>query len=129
MIAKGTSVGALAGGLAACALSLGIVGAAAGHTASIESRVTFDSLSPARAKGTVESKRARCEPKRRVEVFLEAPGPDRSFGTDRTDERGRWTVDASFVPGEYYAQLSRNKLKRPGHVHTCLDARSDRMFL
>jgi len=80
--------------------------------------------------GKVSSKHASCERRRNVTVRRVVAGPDPSYGSDRTDASGSWTVDASAdVEGLYYAQASFKRIRKSGHDHVCLAARSDEIFI
>ena len=76
--------------------------------------------------GTVTSHRASCERNRKVTVYRVVVGPDPSYGSDRTNKAGDWTVATTAdVAGLYYAKASFRRTRRPGHDHICLEARSD----
>ena len=80
--------------------------------------------------GTVTSHRVSCERNRKVTVYRVAVGPDPSYGSDRTNNAGHWTVEATAdTAGYYYAKASFRRKRRPGHDHVCLEARSDEISI
>jgi hypothetical protein len=105
------------------ALGIGL-GTAWGHRFIATSHVTINYVGF--FDGTVSSKKAFCERNRKVTVRRVVAGPDPSYGSDRTDVAGSWRVDASAdVAGFYYAQAAFKRVRKPGHDHICLAARSD----
>ena len=95
---------------------------------------------PDGAEGTVSSRQPACERNRLVELFRVddiGAGQDQSFGTDRTDRSGNWSIDASLFAGDYYvtvakstkAGVAKKKKKKKKHKHGCRSAESVRMRL
>jgi hypothetical protein len=74
---------------------------------------------PEGAEGTVSSRRAVCERNRRVELFRASDVPDgepQSYGTDRTDRRGNWQVDAALFAGDYYVRVAPKLVTLASHT-------------
>ena len=126
---------ALVSALAACALLALVPAGAMAHRFTAPTTATVASGGPTGAQGTVSSPRAVCKRNRRVELFRvnELGGEDQSFGTDRTDRRGRWQVSASLFAGEYYVTVARKLVtfaSRPGDGHgECKKGRSKKKRL
>jgi hypothetical protein len=117
-MAKRTAVAALT----ACALLALVPATAAAHRFNASTTATIDTVEPTGAAGTVSSSRAVCRRNRRVELFRvdELGGQDQSFGTDQTDRRGRWRVNAPLLAGEYYVTVAKKVVSlasRPGRNH------------
>jgi hypothetical protein len=105
--------------LGAAALGLLIVSAAAaaGQADRAPSRIILTNPEPGVFRGRVESKNARCEPRRTVVVYHDddANGIDQGdyeIGTDRTNEVGRYEVVGSQPPegDPVIARVARRKL-------------------
>lgn len=67
-----------------------------------------------------------CEPDRRVVLFQKVSGPDVKIGKDRTDEKGKWTIEvpvADLEPGQKYFAFVR--AENLGNQINCEKATSD----
>ena len=58
---------------------------------------------PAAFKGKVASSRRECKQGRRVVLKKVTPGPNRTVGTDRTNNRGNWRIVKRRARGRFYA--------------------------
>jgi hypothetical protein len=121
----GTSWIVFAAAIAALAACAGIAWA---HHFIANSHVTIEYVG--HFDGKVSSKQGSCERNRKVTVRRVVSGPDPSYGSDLTDRFGNWTVNASAdIAGFYYAQASFRRVRKPGHDHICLAARSDEISI
>lgn len=122
--------------LAACAL-LALVPAGAGaHRFNAATTAAIASGGPGGAEGTVSSSKPACRRNRLVELFRVddlGAGEDQSFGTDRTDRAGNWSIAAPLFAGEYYVTVARSNkagaAKKKKHKHRCKSTRSPRRRL
>ena len=117
-----TAVGAL--------LAVGVAAHTTGHNSSVRATIhtvgNFDHV-----YGLVTSGVNRCEPGRRVRLYMRQPGADARIGSDVSQQAalgGPYTVTAQtgeFAQGTYYAKLKKRDL-RPGnrHRHLCKGDRS-----
>jgi hypothetical protein len=102
---------------------------AGAHGFSARTQAKIHDGGPDGAQGEVSSRNASCAANRMVRLFREQDGDDQLFGTDRTDRRGMWDVDAALIAGMYYVIVPRRHLRSDGHDHDCLRARSVRVQL
>jgi hypothetical protein len=104
-------------------------------TVELDSKVTFARkapwLSPVTMKmhGRVESRRHACEVHRKVEVFVQRPGPDKLHATERSNQRGKWvhthgTNTAGLGVGNFYARVVREERTTAGTTFVCGGNRS-----
>lgn len=108
--------------LAACAVVVLVPATAAAHRFNAPTAAEVVSGGPIGAEGTVSSPRAVCKRNRLVELFRvdDLGGEPQSYGTDRTDRRGNWRVEASLLAGEYYVTVKKSVValpSRPGKNH------------
>jgi hypothetical protein len=103
---KGRRVrGTIASAIAALALAVPAASADGGA----KTRITMQKLSSTGAGGTVSSGKARCEPRRKVSLFMLE-----SFITDKvaityTDSKGQWRFDRRLKEGVYFAKVDSAK--------------------
>jgi hypothetical protein len=71
-----------------------------------------------RFRGRVTSSRRSCRVNRRVIVKKVRPGRDRTVGSDRTNNRGRWRLRRPNANGRFYAQVNRNAACRGDRSRT-----------
>src|SRR5262245_2067339 len=83
-----------------CGIALGLITtlaitafAAASSVKRFDSTVTLSGSDP--FHGRVTSDKHGCEVQRKVKVFNVRPGPDGLFGTDTTNNHGRWSLPAT----------------------------------
>ena len=65
-------------------------------------------------RGTVSSKRARCEKNRTVAVYHDTPppGPDNrdfTLGETTTNDKGKWRLSSTELPDKVYAVVKGNR--------------------
>jgi hypothetical protein len=119
----------------ACALLALLPAAAGGHRFNAKTTAEVVSGGPDGAEGTVSSPKAACKRNRLVELFRvdELGGEDQSYGTDRTDRNGNWSVEASLFAGEYYVTVTKSRAasaSQPGqHRHRCKKGKSKKKRL
>ena len=80
-----------------------------------------------RFKGRVRSDRPFCRRNRKVVVRRQKRGPDPVVGRDRTNRRGRYSINPRPNPRRgqrYYAVAKPKKKKKHRHSHVCRRARS-----
>ena len=105
-------------------LSAGIAGA---HTKSYKSGSSYGYPTSGAefVVGDLQSSNVKCEPGRRIKLFLERGGADRKVGTTRTNSTGFWEIKADLQKGKrYYMRASRKNLGPSGHRHICKAYRS-----
>jgi hypothetical protein len=111
--------------------AVGLLGVGAGvataHDSKAASEVTIRySVENERFHGRVNSDKPSCERRRTVVVFRKTPGQQNpEVGTDRTNQNGRWQVEATNPNGEFYARVLRRVRTPEGHKHVCLADRSE----
>jgi hypothetical protein len=109
--------------------------ASAGAVKHIDSRVTFASKAPRlpdhglKLHGRVKSSRHACVVHRKVEVFVQRPGPDKLHKTERSNQRGYWvhrhgTNTAGAGRGYFYARVVREERTIAGTTFVCGGDRS-----
>jgi hypothetical protein len=120
----------------ACALAALAATGAGAHRFNARTTAEIVSGGPTGANGTVSSPKAACERNRLVELFRvdELGGAAQSYGTDRTDDSGNWSIEAGLVAGEYYVTVKKSRAassakKKKKHSHRCKRARSKRKQL
>ena len=101
-------------GFVAALLAIGVFLAGIGTAGAgnkVKSKVKITKLEPAVAKGKVVSKKARCERKRKVVLFvLPDPiygqvGAKTKVGADKTNRKGKWKIKTSLDAGDYRAKV------------------------
>jgi hypothetical protein len=107
-------------------LALLVPAASAKAPTSYNSTITVGKAIPL-YHGQVRSRlQSNCEPDRRVRLYKKVPGPDVRVGRDRTNQRGKWTIEVPAMdlkPGQkYYATVLAQKL---GNQIYCQFDRSD----
>lgn len=121
--------------LAACAVLALVPTGAGAHRFNATTTAAIETGGPDGAVGTVSSSKPVCRRNRLVELFRVddlGAGEDQSFGTDRTDRRGNWSISASLFAGDYYVTVAKsNKAgaakktkKKKKHKHGCKSSRS-----
>jgi hypothetical protein len=65
-------------------------------------------------RGTVSSRRARCEKNRKVAVYHDTPPPgsdsrDFKLGETTTNDKGKWRLSSTELPDKVYASLKSNR--------------------
>jgi hypothetical protein len=98
----------------ALAATLGLTAAPAPAGKTTKSKLKITNLSATGAGGTVNSRKAACEKRRKVALHFSGEYTPVRVGTDKTDGQGRWEIDASLTGGIYYATtkaVKRGKTK------------------
>jgi hypothetical protein len=95
--------------------------AAASTVKRFDSKVTLSASDP--FHGRVTSDKHACEVQRKVKVFNVRPGPDGLFGTDSTNNHGRWSIPAT-PNGDFYARVKRREEGTAGTIFVCRPDRS-----
>jgi hypothetical protein len=95
--------------------------AAASTVKRFDSKVTLSASDP--FHGRVTSEKHACEVQRKVKVFNVRPGPDGLFGTDTTNNHGRWSIPAT-PRGNFYARVKRREEGTAGTIFVCRPDRS-----
>jgi hypothetical protein len=121
------------GGIAAAALCFGaglLAGTAGAEVKQYPSTVHMHAIGPDpdydHWVGDVHSRKAKCEPRRRVAViYNETPDPE-VVGSDRTDRFGHWQVPINVlgVDDPYHAVVRRKVIDRGGDKIVCQADRS-----
>jgi hypothetical protein len=115
--------------LAACLLFALMPAGASAHRLSSKTTARLTSGGPTGAEGKVSSPRAACRRNRLVELFreneLDEDDPQ-SYGTDRTNRRGAFNVDAALLAGEYFVRVKRSRFGGEDN-HICRAATSLRV--
>ena len=115
----------LAAGVFALAL-LGTTGAGVASSTQLKSEISITEGGPTGAKGDVTSGKRVCERGRKVTLQYRAPGQSgfASVGTAKTDQHGKWAVNASLSQGDYRAKVAKKTVaaKRGTAALTCLPA-------
>jgi hypothetical protein len=91
--------------------------AAGGTIKRIDSTVTLATTNP--FHGHVSSPNHACEVHRVVKVYDQQPGPDGLFGKTKTNRRGKWSIDAPNVNGNFYAKVTRREEGAAGTTYVC----------
>jgi hypothetical protein len=118
----------------ACGLFAAFAVVATAHTARYDSTVTIhfqsDHGKHGTFKGKVISQKERCKVRRTVAVRERVDGPDQLIGTDRTNQEGRWELEARGAPGVYYARARRKVLRKSAdHLHVCKPVISESLVI
>jgi hypothetical protein len=101
--------------------------AVGGTVKRIDSTVTLVNTNP--FHGHVSSPNHACEVHRVVKVYKQRPGPDGLFDKTKTNRRGRWSIDAPTVHGNFYAKVTRREEGAAGTRYVCrLDVSPARHF-
>lgn len=92
-----------------------LAGTAGAHaTKAFKTRVVLTKGGPTGASGKVSCTTAgcprTCRSHRKVKLFRVQAGPDRSFGSARTDLAGSFRINAPLVQGNYYATATPKTL-------------------
>lgn len=83
--------------------------APAATTTTAKSVVTITSGEGAEFTGKVTSPQKRCRAGRTVKLYREAGSSRAAYavvGTAKTDSKGAWTMEGSFLAGFYYARVA-----------------------
>jgi hypothetical protein len=91
-----------------------------GAAGKVGSRVSISHTAEMEFHGRVRSDAGVCKKRRNVRVYMVHEGPDMFAGSDRTNKRGRYSVDHTTGAGEYYAKA----MKKVSGSTTCKVARS-----
>ncbi|MBK5116437.1 MAG: hypothetical protein JJE23_05905 [Thermoleophilia bacterium] len=75
--------------------------------------VKLTSVAPEGAKGKVTSSNPKCERGRKVTLFFEGPSDDMKIGTDKTNKKGKFSVEESLFAGSYYVKVAKKTLGKP----------------
>jgi hypothetical protein len=96
-------------------------------SATVRTKITIRHDSDAAAfRGRVSSKRARCEPDRRIFVKRVRSGKDKTVGRTTTRHSGGWTLVGFADPrGRYYASTPQKEMATDGGTAMCRGARSE----
>jgi hypothetical protein len=93
-----------------------VVPATAGQP--VKAKLKITEVSATGAKGTLKSKKLKCQKRRKVALKLQGEYSSTRVGTDKTNRRGRWKVNATLQQGEYYfataAPVKRGDVKCRG---------------
>ena len=98
----------------ALAATLGLMAAPAPAGKATKSKLKITSLSASEASGTLSSRKAACEKRRKVVLQFSGEYTPVRVGSDKTNGQGRWKVEASLTSGTYYATtkaVKRGKTK------------------
>jgi hypothetical protein len=98
----------------ALAATLGLMAAPAPAGKATKSKLKITSLSATGAAGTLGSRKATCEKRRKVALQFQGEYTPVRVGSDKTDAKGRWKIDGNLESGIYYATtkaVKRGKTK------------------
>jgi hypothetical protein len=95
-------------------------GRGAGAAGAVGSRVSISHTADMEFQGRVRSDSGVCKKNRKVRVYMVHDGPDMLAGSDRTNKRGRYSVDHTTGSGQYYAKA----MKKVSGTTTCKAAKS-----
>jgi hypothetical protein len=93
--------------MAVGALVVAAAPASAGQGA--KSKIVIKQLSQGGASGKVSSKRASCERKRKVSLFLYDGFVTDKVGITHTNSKGKWRIEKNLDPGRYFAKVDSAK--------------------
>jgi len=102
---------------AAAAAAIAAPLAVGGTVKRIDSTVTLATTNP--FHGHVSSPNHACEVQRVVKVYDQQPGPDGLFDKAKTNRRGKWSVEAPNVNGNFYAKVTRREEGAAGTTYIC----------
>ena len=94
--------------------TLGLMAAPAPAGPATKSKLKITSLSATGAAGTLGSRKATCEKRRKVILHFSGEYTPVRVGSDKTDGQGRWQIDGSLQSGFYHATtkaVKRGKTK------------------
>ena len=119
--AKGIAVAAAATFVLAAAV--GIATAAEKADSKVEVTKATGDESGVDVRGTVSSRRARCEKHRTVAVYHDTPppGPDKNdfkLGETTTNDKGKWRLSSTELPDKVYAVVKGNRRCKADHSRT-----------
>jgi hypothetical protein len=121
------ALAAVTGAIATGAMA-GSLDVSQAHQVTFKSIVEIDGYETAGALlGSVGSfDNPKCSRARLVTVWKRNPGAmDGPFGTTKTNRGGRWRLEVSAPPGNYYATVRKKAiLRKGGHRHVCSSDRS-----
>lgn len=110
-------------GIAAVVAAAGASEALAGGQ--IKTTAKLKTVEPDGATGKVKSPEPKCERGRKVKLFYEVPGGnEQKVGTDKTNRKGKFDIEASLFAGAYYVKISKKKINKK---KTCKRAKSARL--
>jgi hypothetical protein len=91
-------------------LGLAAAPAPAGKSKTAKTKVKVTSVDATGGGGKVKSKKAPCKKGRRVSLLFSGDYSPVRVGTDKTDKKGRWEVDANVTErGIFYATVKKAK--------------------
>src|SRR4051812_27915102 len=63
--------------------------------------------------GKVKSQKKKCKKGRKVTVFRQKPGTDAKFGSDKSNNKGKYNVDPgkNAASGNYYSKAKKKVIK------------------
>jgi hypothetical protein len=94
--------------------TLGLMAAPAPAGKATKSKLKITSLSATGAAGTLSSRKAACEKRRKVILHFSGEYTPVRVGSDRTNGQGKWEIDANLTSGFYHATtkaVKRGKTK------------------
>jgi hypothetical protein len=113
MTKKGIRISAVVAAVASLAL---IVPASAAP--GVKSTLKIKQISATGASGTLSSKEAKCEKRRKVALKFSGEYTPVRVGTDKTNRKGRWSIDARLDDAGFYfatvAPVKRGAVKCRG---------------
>ena len=116
MTMKGTRIATVLAAIAALAL---VVPASAAPA--VKTKVTITQITATGAKGTVTSRNAKCEKRRKVALHFSGEYTLVRIGTDKTNRKGKWSVNAPVAERGLY--IATTKAVKRGDVK-CARGRS-----
>jgi hypothetical protein len=105
------------------AMAFGATAAQAGKQ--VKTKVKIVEISATGAGGTLSSKVAKCEKRRKVTLYLSGEYSATKVGKTTTDKDGDWGVTTSLEPGFYYAKAP--KLKAGNKTCAAAESKSVRL--
>ena len=98
------------------------LGAASAHDYEAKTKGYIDNGGASGASGHITSMVDACLRNRRVTLFREQDGADKSYGYDMTNRSGEWNVDSNLLAGMYYIKVKPRDIgdSYDDHEHLCL---------
>jgi hypothetical protein len=110
------AVAAVLGSLAL--LGLGVANGAVTSKAKVHNKINIKSIEPDGVSGVVTSPEDGCEEGRKVKLYYSPQAPPRGgapqeqlLGSDKTNGKGKWSLDGSFFVGHYHAVVEAKSVK------------------
>jgi hypothetical protein len=119
-------------GICAVAATALVASSAIAHTKAFKTSAKITSGGPTGAKGKIGCPNgcpAKCKAGRTVTLFLKNGANGIPVGSDKTDAKGRWEIDAALTEGDYHVRVKGKVIRGHGHKHSCKAGRSPKVHL